>query len=81
MKTDGAGLVLDPRSIAVIGASSNPEKRGFQAVRTLQASGYSGRIYPVNPRGGEVERDVPLDDFVEKISAEVAAATRLALEA
>lgn len=39
------------------------------------------RSVGVNPRGGEVERDVPLDDFVEKINAEVAAATRLALEA
>jgi acetyltransferase len=71
MRTDGAGLVLDPRSIAVIGASSNPEKRGFQAVRTLQASGYSGRIYPVNPRGGEilglevVERIADLPDGVD----------------
>ena len=39
------------------------------------------RSVGVNPRGGEVERDVPLDNFVEKINAEVAAATRLALEA
>jgi threonyl-tRNA synthetase len=25
----------------------------------------------VNPRGGEVERDVPLDEFVDRIRAEV----------
>ncbi len=27
----------------------------------------------VNPRGGEVERDVPVDDFVERLAADVAA--------
>jgi threonyl-tRNA synthetase len=26
----------------------------------------------VNPRGGDVERDVPLDEFVRRISAEIA---------
>jgi threonyl-tRNA synthetase len=26
----------------------------------------------VNPRGGEVERDVPVDDFLDRINAELA---------
>ena len=26
----------------------------------------------VNPRGGEVERDIPISDFIERISTEVA---------
>ncbi|MDZ7732408.1 MAG: hypothetical protein U5R31_04205 [Acidimicrobiia bacterium] len=26
----------------------------------------------VNPRGGDVERDVPLDDFVARLDAELA---------
>ena len=30
----------------------------------------------VNPRGGEVERDVPLDEFVARLRAEVDAAAR-----
>lgn len=38
------------RHIAVIGASTQPAKRGFQVIRALQRSGYDGRIYPVNPQ-------------------------------
>jgi acetate---CoA ligase (ADP-forming) len=46
--------LLAPRGVAVIGASRDPTKRGHQAVRALQASGYAGGIYPVNPAGGEL---------------------------
>jgi acetyltransferase len=50
----GPGSVLNPRSIAIIGASPDPTKRGHQAVRSLLESGYSGRIIPVHPAGGEL---------------------------
>jgi acetyltransferase len=43
-----------PRSVAIIGASHDPTKRGYQAVRALLDAGYAGPIYPVNPRGGEL---------------------------
>jgi acetyltransferase len=46
--------ILKPRSVAVIGASRNPRKRGFQALRTLLDSEYRGRVYPVSRNGGEV---------------------------
>ncbi|WP_027718195.1 acetate--CoA ligase family protein [Desulfovirgula thermocuniculi] len=39
-----------PGSIAVIGASSDPEKPGGRALRALVNKGYAGRVYPVNPR-------------------------------
>ncbi len=42
--------LLDAKSVAIIGASKNPTKRGFQAIRTLQDEGYEGEIYPVNPK-------------------------------
>lgn len=42
--------LLDASSVAIIGASKNPTKRGFQAIRTLQEEGYDGEIYPVNPK-------------------------------
>jgi len=35
----------------------------------------------VNPRGGDVERDVPLDSFVEAITGEIASSTQAALTA
>ncbi|MBW3535558.1 MAG: CoA-binding protein, partial [Gemmatimonadetes bacterium] len=46
--------VLRPRAVAVVGASSDPSKRGHQAVRALMESTYDGRVYPVNPRGGSL---------------------------
>ena len=46
--------VFRPRSVAIVGASSDPTKRGYQAVRALLEAGYAGPIYPVNPRGGEL---------------------------
>lgn len=44
---------LSPSGIAVIGASSDPTKRGYQAIRALKDDHYGGDIYGVNPRGGE----------------------------
>lgn len=55
--------VLNAKSVAVIGASKNRTKRGYQAINTLLADGYEGRIYAVNPReekilGLECYRDI-----------------------
>ena len=46
--------VFYPRSIAVVGASPNEAKIGSQWLKGLIACGFSGDVYPVNPRGGEV---------------------------
>ncbi len=46
--------VLAPRSVAVIGASNDPKKRGFQVLRALRDAGFAGAVYPVNPKGGEI---------------------------
>lgn len=43
-----------PKSIAVIGASKNPKKIGYELVSNILAGGYEGRIYPVNPEGADV---------------------------
>ncbi len=42
--------VLDAKSVAIIGASKNSTKRGFQAIKTLKKDGFEGEIYPVNPK-------------------------------
>ncbi len=42
--------VLNAKSVAIIGASKNKTKRGYQAIKTLLADGFEGQIYPVNPR-------------------------------
>jgi acetyltransferase len=41
--------VLNAESVAIVGASKNPTKRGWQAIRTLIDEKFEGRIYPVNP--------------------------------
>ncbi|MBI2528072.1 MAG: acetate--CoA ligase family protein [Candidatus Rokubacteria bacterium] len=53
MKSD-LEAILRPRSVAIVGASNDETKRGFQAIRTLQEDRFPGAIYPVNPRGAEI---------------------------
>lgn len=45
---------FEPRSVAIIGASATPGKAGYEAIRNVLANGYPGKIYPVNPKGGEI---------------------------
>lgn len=42
--------ILNPRTVAVVGASNDPEKRGYRAIKTLLADEYQGEIIPINPR-------------------------------
>jgi acyl-CoA synthetase (NDP forming) len=42
--------LLNPRSIAVVGASGDPEKLTGRPVGYLQKFGFRGEIFPVNPR-------------------------------
>jgi acetate---CoA ligase (ADP-forming) len=50
----GLRYLLDPASIAVVGASTDPSKSGSQTLANLLQARYGGRIYPVNPRAAEV---------------------------
>jgi acyl-CoA synthetase (NDP forming) len=47
--------LFSPRSIAVVGASQNPQKVGGMPVQLLRRLGYAGAIYPVNPAAAEVQ--------------------------
>jgi len=46
--------LLKPKSIAIIGASTNPTKIGYKVVLNLIESQYKGGIYPVNPSATEI---------------------------
>jgi acetate---CoA ligase (ADP-forming) len=46
---------LDPRSIAVIGASDNPHKVGGRPILFMKRYGFRGAIYPINPGRPEVQ--------------------------
>ena len=42
--------LLKPRSVAIIGASGDPAKTASRPVAYLLKHGYTGDIYPVNPK-------------------------------
>jgi acetate---CoA ligase (ADP-forming) len=47
---------FDPGSVAVIGASSNPNKLGYAVLKNLVEGGYvqRGKVYPINPGSKEI---------------------------
>lgn len=53
----GAGMdaFFLARGIAVIGASADATKIGGRPVHLLRRHGYAGAIYPINPKGGEIQ--------------------------
>jgi uncharacterized protein len=61
-------------TVAILGASADRSKFGNKAVRAFLAQGYT--VYPVNPKGGEVEglpvrhslADIPPDVKLDRIS-------------
>lgn len=47
--------LLKPRSIAIVGASDNPDKIGGRPIHYMRRHGYRGTIYPINPKRAEVQ--------------------------
>ena len=52
-----AGLtpLLAPRSVAVLGASSDPTRISGRPIAYMQAQGFQGALYPINPNRAEVQ--------------------------
>lgn len=46
---------LNPRSVAIVGASENIHKIGGRPIHYMQRHGYQGTIYPINPAREEVQ--------------------------
>jgi acetyltransferase len=42
--------IFNAESVAIVGASRNPTKRGYQAIKILIDEKFEGSIYPVNPK-------------------------------
>jgi acyl-CoA synthetase (NDP forming) len=80
-----AGLtpLLAPRSVAVLGASSDPTRISGRPIAYMQAQGFQGALYPINPNRAEVQglkayasiADLPEtpDVAIVAVAAEVAA--------
>ncbi|RJQ77867.1 MAG: hypothetical protein C4519_12575 [Desulfobacteraceae bacterium] len=71
--------ILNPGSIAVIGATNNEQTMGNGFVRSLVEYGFPGKIYPVNPKHAEIAglkayaniRDIdgPVDYVISSVPA------------
>ena len=46
--------MVRPRSVAVVGAAERATSSGGAVLRNLLASGFAGRVIPVNPKGGTI---------------------------
>jgi acetyl coenzyme A synthetase (ADP forming)-like protein len=47
--------MLAPKAIAVIGASRDPSSIGRRVLDALRAAGYTGPLYPVNPKAADID--------------------------
>jgi len=54
-KQTSIDAILAPRSVAVIGASSNPARIGGRPIASMLRAGFNGQIYPVNPHHDTVQ--------------------------
>ena len=56
----GFERAFNPRAVAIVGVSRSsnqqfPGYTGLRFLRMLRDSGFEGRVYPINPRAGEVD--------------------------
>ncbi|MGV8025034.1 MAG: acetate--CoA ligase family protein [Anaerolineaceae bacterium] len=51
---DNLNFFFEPKSVAIIGASSNPNKLSFGILKNLSQYGYKGNIYPINPKNDSI---------------------------
>lgn len=53
--TDVLKSAIEPKSIAIIGASENQNKIGGRPIHYMKRHGYKGAIYPINPNRSEIQ--------------------------
>ena len=47
-------VLFEPQRVAVIGASQTPHKAGNDVIQNILANDFGGKLYLVNPKGGEI---------------------------
>ena len=58
--------ILKPKSVAVIGASTSPDKLGHEILRNILDGGYQGAVYPINPKADTI-LDLPCHTNVKEL--------------
>ena len=52
--TTQLSAILRPKSIAVIGASTSPDKLGYEIMKNILDSGFPGAVNPINPKADAI---------------------------
>lgn len=52
--TNDLAPFFSPAGVAIIGASTNPSKLSYGILKNMTLYGYSGEIYPVNPKADQI---------------------------
>ncbi len=55
---------FNPSSVAVVGASQNPGKIGYDILHNILRYGYGGAVYPINPKAKEILGQKAYPDLV-----------------
>ena len=54
MPQDSLDFIFYPKSIAIVGASNNIESHGHNHMNFQLSYGFSGKVYPINPKQTEI---------------------------
>ena len=46
--------LLRPKTVAVIGASTSPDKVGYAVLNNILSGGFEGEVYPINPKADSI---------------------------
>jgi len=55
--------ILNPKSVAVVGASSDPMKWGYMLLNAIKVGGFQGKIYPINTKAAEIGKILDLQVY------------------
>jgi acetyl coenzyme A synthetase (ADP forming)-like protein len=53
-KMSNLNALFNPKSIAVVGASQDPDKLGYVLLKNIRDYNFQGKVYPVNPKANKI---------------------------
>jgi acyl-CoA synthetase (NDP forming) len=63
--------IFNPRSVAIIGASSNPDKLGYLLLKGFIDLDFSGHLYPINPSTSRRILDLDVYASIKDVTGEI----------